>query len=197
VNALRPVVFLDRDGTLNIENSYIHELSQLNLIPGAAESVAKLNNAGIAAILVTNQSGAARGYYPESHIQDLNQRLVNLLEQEGAKLDAVYYCPHLGTSQLKEYALECNCRKPQTGMIDTALLEHPDLDRKLGYVIGDKYTDIELAANCNMKGVLVESGYGATELLDSHSWKVQPAFIASTISPAVDWILEDLSSIKG
>jgi D-glycero-D-manno-heptose 1,7-bisphosphate phosphatase len=188
----KPVVFLDRDGTLNEEKSYIRELNDLHLIPGAAESVAKLNQAGIAAILVTNQTGAAREFYPESHIQDLNQRLVNLLAEGGAKLDAVYYCPHLAASKLEQYALECDCRKPRTGMIDKALIDHPDLDRQRAYVVGDKYTDIELAANSNMKGVLVESGYGLTEIANAHEWKVQPSFITSSISGAVDWILRDL-----
>ena len=192
MNGLRPVVFLDRDGTLNVERGYIRQLNELELIPGAADAIVRLNKAGIAAVLVTNQTGAARGFYPESHIQDLNQRLVNLLAQGGAKLDAVYYCPHLATSQLEGYAVECNCRKPKTGLIDIALAEHSDFDRKYGYVVGDKQTDVELAVNIGMKGILVESGYGSTEIANSHNWKVQPACIATSISTAVDWILNDL-----
>src|ERR1700730_7374795 len=90
----RPVVFLDRDGTLNVEAGYIRQLDNLVLIEGAALAVKRLNDAGVAAILVTNQTGAARGYYPEQHILDLNARLVTLLEAQRAFLDAVYYCPH-------------------------------------------------------------------------------------------------------
>src|SRR5947209_754446 len=114
----RPVVFLDRDGTLNEEVGYIKELSNLVLIEGAAEAIRRLNDAGVAAILVTNQSGAARGYYPEQHIKDLNARLVNLLEAQGAHLDAVYYCPHLPEGTVQPYAGECDCRKPSAGMVE-------------------------------------------------------------------------------
>src|SRR5581483_168875 len=93
--ASHPVVFLDRDGTLNEEIGYIHNVDHLQLIPGAAKAIIRLNQAGVAAVLVTNQSGAARGYYEEEHILNLNKRLVELLNKEGARLDAVYYCPHL------------------------------------------------------------------------------------------------------
>jgi D-glycero-D-manno-heptose 1,7-bisphosphate phosphatase len=192
----KPVVFFDRDGTLNVEKGYISKLSELSLIPGAAESVAKLNRAGIATVLVTNQSGAARGFYPESHIQDLNRRLGSLLLENGAVLDAMYYCPHLSTSTIKQYALECNCRKPRTGMIDIALIEHPDFDRQRAYVVGDKYSDIELAANCGSKGVLVKSGHGLSEIANSHNWKIQPSFIAFSVTEAVGWILQDLTNWK-
>src|SRR5580658_7749428 len=91
----RAVVFLDRDGTLNKEIGYIHKVDDLVLIDGAAQAVLALNKANVAAILTTNQSGAARGYYPEAHIKNLNQRLEDLLKEQGAFLDAVYYCPHL------------------------------------------------------------------------------------------------------
>ena len=91
----RPVVFLDRDGTLNEEAGYIHDLNDLILIKGAAQAISKLNDSGTAAILATNQSGAARGYYTLEHIKALNQRLVDLLKAEGAYLDDIYYCPHL------------------------------------------------------------------------------------------------------
>ena len=188
----KPIVFLDRDGTLNVEKGYISKLDQLVLIDGAAQSVARLNQAGAAAVLVTNQTGAARGYYPESHIRNLNNHLQDLLAQGGAKLDAIYYCPHFAASENPKYAIECVCRKPATGMIDTALKEHPNFDRNRAYIVGDKYTDIELAANCGMKGVLVKSGYGESEVSQSHKWRSAPAFIAHTIGEAVDWILNDL-----
>jgi D-glycero-D-manno-heptose 1,7-bisphosphate phosphatase len=191
-NALRPVVFLDRDGTLNEEIGYIREVNKLTLIKGAAEAVKRLNKQGVAAILVTNQSGAARGYYPEDHIKQLNARLVSLLQQEGAYLDAVYYCPHLPEGTVEPYNRACECRKPGPGMVEQALTENPQLDRSRSYVVGDKATDVELAHNCGAKGVLVTTGYGQEVVAGTYQWPVKPDFTAPDIVAAVDWILRDL-----
>ncbi len=189
----RPVVFLDRDGTLNIERGYIHNLQDLELIEGAIDAVKRLNENGIAAILVTNQSGAARGYYAESHILDLNKRLVDLLEAEGAYLDAVYYCPHLAEGTVDPYVLECTCRKPEIGMVERAYAENQDLDRQKSFVVGDKATDVELAVNCKAKGILVVTGYGQSVLDGTYQWKVQPDYVAKSITEAIDWVLQELS----
>lgn len=188
----RPVVFLDRDGTLNVEDGYIRQLERLVLIPGAAEAVCRLNKADVAAILVTNQSGAARGYYPESHILDLNNRLVELLKKEGAYLDALYYCPHLPDGTVDEYTSACQCRKPEIGLVERAAADDPSLDRKRAYVVGDKSTDVELAHNIGGKGVLVRTGYGDQVLEGTYQWPVKPDYIAAEITEAIDWILTDL-----
>src|ERR1700733_12168403 len=143
---MRPVVFLDRDGTLNEEVGYIRVLEDLRLIEGAALAVKKLNQAHVAAVLVTNQTGAARGYYSEDHIQNLNNRLLRLLvEEQKATIDAVYYCPHLPEASVAAYAKSCACRKPEVGMVEQAYAEHPDFDRQQSFVVGDKATDVELA----------------------------------------------------
>jgi D-glycero-D-manno-heptose 1,7-bisphosphate phosphatase len=191
-DALRPVVYLDRDGTLNEEVGYIRELSNLNLIAGAAEAIKRLNSAGVAAVLVTNQTGAARGFYGEDHIVNLNARLVKLLAAEGASLDAVYYCPHLADGTIAPYNVACECRKPEPGMVEQAFREHPEFDRSRSYVVGDKATDVELAKNCGAKGVLVTTGYGEDVVAGKYQWKVEPDFTAANIVAAVDWILADL-----
>lgn len=188
----RPVVFLDRDGTLNKEIGYIREVEKLELIDGAAAAIKRLNDASVAAVLVTNQSGAARGYYSVDHILKLNERLCRLLEAEGARLDAVYYCPHLPDGTVPEYTGNCRCRKPETGMVDQALSEHPELDCQRSYVVGDKSTDVELARNCQAKAVLVTTGYGKDVLAGKYQWPVQPDYTADDIISAVDWILTDL-----
>lgn len=187
----RPVVFLDRDGTLNIEAGYIKELENLNLIDGAAEAVKRLNMLGIKAILVTNQTGAARDYYPEAHILALNERLEKLLAEQGAFLDAVYYCPHLPApdAKIEKYAMDCDCRKPAIGMVEQAYREHDNLDRSLSFVVGDKATDVELAKNCGARGILVETGYGERVQKGDYQWPVKPDFQARSISEAVDWII--------
>lgn len=189
---IRPVVFLDRDGTLNVEAGYIKDLENLVLIEGAAAAIKKLNDAHVATVLVTNQTGAARGFYPEAHILALNERLLKLLNASAATLDAVYYCPHLAEGTVAEYAMECGCRKPEVGMIERAFAEHADLDRSRSFVVGDKATDIELAKNCGAKGVLVTTGYGEAVLAGSYQWPIQPDFQAASIVDAVDWILAEL-----
>jgi len=190
----RPVVFLDRDGTLNEEIGYIRNLTDLVLIKGAAAAVKQLNEAGVAVVLVTNQTGAARGYYAEEHIHRLNERLVNLLQEEGAHLDAVYYCPHLPEAPVADYKMDCACRKPAIGMVEQALREHPDFDGSLAYVVGDKSTDVELAANCQAKGILVETGYGQKVLSGTYQWPVKADFVAGDIVQAASWILADLKA---
>ena len=189
---MRPVVFLDRDGTLNEEIGYIHDVSMLNLINGAADAVQKLNKADIATVLVSNQTGAARGFYGEDHIGKLNARLISLLEDKGAHLDALYYCPHLETGKVPAFSIVCECRKPKPGLVKKAFEENPDLDPARSYVVGDKASDIELARNCGAKGILVKTGYGQAVHDGRYQWKVEPDYLAHNISDAVNWILADL-----
>jgi D-glycero-D-manno-heptose 1,7-bisphosphate phosphatase len=177
----RPVVFLDRDGTLNKEVGYIRKLEDLELIPGAADAMRKLNAAGVAAILITNQSGAARGYYPEDHIKDLNDRLVKLLGENEARLDAVYYCPHLPDGAVAEYTRNCQCRKPETGLCELAYVQVDGLDRERAYVVGDKSTDVDLAKNLQAKGLLVKTGYGQQVLDGKYQWLVSPDAVVDDI----------------
>ncbi|MBS1998895.1 MAG: HAD family hydrolase [Cyanobacteria bacterium SZAS LIN-2] len=193
----RPVVFFDRDGTINVEAGYIRRVEDLNLIEGAGEAIARLNKAGVLCVLTTNQTGAARGYYPESHIHDLHARLTSLLAGHGAKLDAIYYCPHLSPEEGGEvapYNIACNCRKPMPGMIEQAVAEIPDLDMSRAFVVGDKSTDVELARNSKVKGVLVETGYGQRVQAGEYQWPVQPDFQASSIVQAAEWILQQLKN---
>lgn len=190
--ARRPVVFVDRDGTLNEELGYIFNVDDLVLLPGAAEAVVRLNGAGVACIVVTNQSGPARGFYAEEHVQKLNERLARLLAEQGAVLDGVYYCPHHAEGVVEQYAIACDCRKPATGMLARAFSEHPDLDAARGYVVGDQSTDIDLARNAGLKSVLVKTGFGQAVNSGKYQWSVEPDYVADTIGQAVDWILNDL-----
>lgn len=190
----KPVVFLDRDGTLNVEVGYIRDLNNLILIDGAADAIRKLNSSGVAAVLITNQSGAARGYYPEEHIRDLNARLVKLLKDEDAFLDDVYYCPHLPDGTVELYTQVCACRKPAPGLVDQAYDEHPEFDRSRSFVVGDKSTDVELASNCGAKGILVETGYGKQVQAGEYQWKVNPDYQTDSIVEAVEWILNSLKT---
>ncbi len=192
-NLKKPVVFLDRDGTLNVEKGYLKNVDDLVLIPGAAQSIKRLNKAAIAAILITNQSGAARKYYSESHIHDLHKRLRSLLAEEGAFLDAVYYCPHLPEGIDSNLAKVCDCRKPATGLINRAFSEIFGLDQKRSFMVGDKEADIGLALNAKIRSIIVKTGYGEETLKTLKAQNIQPDLIATDINEAVDWILEELA----
>lgn len=187
-------VFLDRDGTLNEEVGYIKDVNDLNLIPGAAQAVKQLNDLGILAILTTNQTGAARGYYDEAHILALNTRLQTLLQQEAnAHLDAVYYCPHYETGIVPEYTMVCHCRKPAPGMIEEAKKCFPEIDLAQSYVLGDKASDVEFAQNAGCKGILLETGFGQRVLSgDYQSLNSPPYRVCRDIVEAVHFILDDI-----
>jgi D-glycero-D-manno-heptose 1,7-bisphosphate phosphatase len=189
----KPVAFLDRDGTLNVEKGYLRNLDDLILIPGAARSVKRLNEAGVVAVLITNQSGAARKYYPESHIWNLHERLQFLLAQEGAFLDAVYYCPHLPDGIEPTLTQVCDCRKPAAGLINRAYAEIPALDRNKSFMVGDKEADMGLALTAKVRSVIVKTGYGNETLKTLKSQNIQPDFVAADISEGVDWILQELA----
>jgi D-glycero-D-manno-heptose 1,7-bisphosphate phosphatase len=189
-----PAVFLDRDGTINQEAGYIQDLANLRLIQGAAGAIARLNQRGVPVILATNQSGPARGYYPEAWVHALHQKLAELLAQEGAHLDDVFYCPHLPAAEggmVEPYARDCDCRKPETGMLDAASSKH-HVDLKRSYMIGDKATDVEVGQRAGCRSVLLRSGYGERVLAGDYQWPVKPDHVADTLVDAIDWVLAEL-----
>jgi D-glycero-D-manno-heptose 1,7-bisphosphate phosphatase len=176
-------VFLDRDGTLNVEKGYIRVVDDLELLPGAAQAIKALNQAGILAILTTNQTGAARGFYGIDHIHALHHRLEALLwEQAQAKLDAIFYCPHLAKGSVAEYAIECRCRKPQPGMIEDAVLQFPTLDLAKCFVIGDKASDVAFGHGVGATPYLVTTGYGDRVVAGKYQTLGQPP---SAVFPSV------------
>ena len=131
--ALRPAVFLDRDGTIAEEVGYLDHISRFHMFPFVAQAIRQLNRANLAVVVVTNQSGVARGYFPESLIGTVHELMTTQLAKEGAHVDALYYCPH------KEEDA-CACRKPKPGMLESAAREH-GLDLRRSFVVGDRYGD--------------------------------------------------------
>lgn len=179
---LRTAVFVDRDGTLCEEVGYLNHINRFRMFPFVAAAVQRLNKAAYPVIVVSNQSGVARGYFPESLVQQVNQMMMQQLSEGGAKVDAVYYCPHASTES-------CSCRKPKTGMLDCAARTHA-IDLKRSFVVGDRYTDIELARNAKARGILVRTGYGEGEFAwHAGKWSSPPDFVADDLGNAVDWIL--------
>lgn len=134
--------FLDRDGTINKDTGYVGDPDKLELLPGAAEGIRRMNEAGYLVIVVSNQSGVARGYFTEEDVKKVNLRLNEMLGEYGAHIDAFYWCPHLKEGSVSEYAVECDCRKPKVGLFERAIRDF-DLDTSLCFACGDKSRDVE------------------------------------------------------
>jgi len=189
---MRPGVFLDRDGTINKEIGYLHEIEKLSLIPGAAHAIKRLNDHHIPVICVSNQSGVARGLFTVECVHMVHKRLDELLAVDGARLDGIYFCPHHPTKGEYPYLMDCECRKPQTGMLKKAASDF-DIDLHHSYLIGDRISDIQTAQNANLKAILVLTGYGQKELetLDQMA-HYKPDLVCQDIVAAIDWILKQL-----
>ena len=189
--ALRPAIFLDRDGTVNEEVGYINHVERLRLLPRTAEAIRRINASEFLAVIVTNQAGVARGYFKEQMIRDVHQRLVELLAEQDAQLDGIYYCPHHPSVGEPPYRRDCDCRKPRPGLVLAAAAELGiDIDRS--FMVGDKYSDVEFAHTLSIPGVLVRTGYGAGEIEQwSEGWTRQPDHVAEDLLAAIQWILDD------
>src|SRR5690349_12589932 len=153
--ALRPAVFLDRDGTICEEMGYLNHLSRLHVFPFAAAAIAKLNKAGLPVIVVTNQSGVSRRIFPESLVAQIHARISQELSAAGARVDGYYYCAHTRQD-------DCSCRKPLPGLLEQAAREH-GLSLERSFVVGDRYADVKLAHVVGGQGALVLTGYGRGE----------------------------------
>lgn len=182
--ARRRAVFLDRDGTICEEMGYLNHISRFQMYPFAAAAVRRLNETGLAVIVVTNQSGVARGVFPESLVHLVHERMTGELAAAGARLDGIYFCPHRGEDA-------CSCRKPRAGLLERAAHEHA-LELVGCYVVGDRYADIEMAEQVGGRGILVLTGYGRGEYeLHRNEWATQPYGVAENLDVAVDLILEE------
>jgi D-glycero-D-manno-heptose 1,7-bisphosphate phosphatase len=181
----QPAVFLDRDGTINEQMGYINHLSRFKLLDQAVPAIGRLNAAGVKVVVVTNQSGAARGYFPASLVDEIHALLQKILAAGGAHLDGIYTCLH-GPDD------DCACRKPRPTLMEQAARDL-NLDLSRSYAVGDRYRDIETAANAGTKGILVLTGYGRGEYEYLRAaQRVQPVKVADDLLDAVEWILQDL-----
>lgn len=160
---LRPAVFLDRDGVLVEDVHHLHRSDQLRVIPGAGDALRLLRERGFVLVVVTNQSAVARGLCSEAELADIHRRLAALLEAQGGRYDALYYCPHHPTEGRGAFRVDCECRKPAPGMLLKAATEHR-LDLRGSYLIGDKRSDMEAAHRAGCRGVFVRTGHGAEEV---------------------------------
>jgi D-glycero-D-manno-heptose 1,7-bisphosphate phosphatase len=160
----KPAAFIDRDGTINEQMGYINHLSRFKIIPGVPEAIRLLNDLGFLVIVLTNQSGIARGYYSIDLVRQIHDLLRKTLKKEAnATIDAILFCPHHPQGSVPEYTMECDCRKPKTGLIKQACMDF-EIDLTHSFVIGDMASDMELANQAGVKGIMVETGYGLGEI---------------------------------
>lgn len=187
-------VFLDRDGTINEEVGYLDSIDKLKLFANTVEAIRLINESGMKAVLITNQSGVAKGYFTEEFVRTVHERIQKMLRERGAFIDAFYYCPHHQTEGIGVYLQSCACRKPGAGMLIEASKEL-DIDLRRSYTVGDMLKDIQMARTVGAKGILVKTGYGINTIekdLTSDSSEIcQPSYIAEDILDAVKWIIKD------
>lgn len=170
----KPAVFLDRDGVLTEEKGYIGLAGDLKVFPYVPECIRQIQEKGYYAIVVTNQSGVARGLFTEEALQEMNDIL-----RKQTNVDAIFYCPHHPEGKIEKYRKKCNCRKPQTGMFEAACREFA-IDLQNSLIVGDRAGDILAGQAAGIKTVLVESGYGTARLEEA-------------VAP--DYIMKDLRDV--
>jgi len=184
---LRRAVFLDRDGTICEEVGYLNHISRLHIYPFVPAAIRRLNEAGFPVVVVTNQSGAGRGFFPESLIAQVHERIAHDLAVTGARIAAFYACTHRTEEG-------CECRKPRTGMLERASREHA-LELRGSWVVGDRQADVDLAYNARARSIFVLTGYGRGEHeWHSRDWPNPPEFVAENLAAAVDRILQSEAS---
>jgi heptosyltransferase-2 len=181
-------VFFDRDGTLNPDPGYIRRPEDFELHPGAGAALRRLKRAGARLIVVTNQSGIARGKLTLADLELIHAKLRNVLARHGVCLDAIYYCPHHPDEG-------CACRKPAVGMAQRAMADFA-LDPSRMYLVGDQLGDIEMAKRLKARSIFVTTGNGSDQALKAlQEHEIRPDFVADGLDMAVDWILGDARAV--
>lgn len=184
-------VFLDRDGTINEEMGYLDSLEKLKLLAPSFAAIRRINESGMKAVVITNQSGVAKGYFGENLVRQVHDAIQEMLHEKGARVDRFYYCPHHPTDGKGDYVKSCECRKPEAGMLIRASREM-DIDLSRSYLVGDTAKDIETAKKVGAKGILVKTGYGQQSIASGlETAGVTPDYIAEDILDAVTWIMKD------
>jgi D-glycero-D-manno-heptose 1,7-bisphosphate phosphatase len=186
---MKPAIFMDRDGTLSHEVGYVNHLSRFRLFPYAVDAVRLINASGFLAVVVTNQAGVARGYFPESLVHEVHAALRTAMDEGGARLDGLYVCVHHPSVGEPPYRQDCDCRKPRPGLLRRAKADL-DIDLRRSWVVGDRLNDLEVAWNAGARAALVRSGYGQGELAHhAGAWPRQPDLVADHLLEAVQRIV--------
>ncbi len=167
---MKKAVFLDRDGTINVDKDYLYRIEDFEFLPGAVEGLRKFKEAGYILVVVTNQSGIGRGFYTEEDYAKLEKWFLNEMDSLGAPVSAIYHCPHLPDAPIERYRMECDCRKPALGMFERAIKEL-DIDVDASVAIGDKERDLAVCKKYpGVKGFKV---YSSAEEEKDNMWFVK------------------------
>jgi D-glycero-D-manno-heptose 1,7-bisphosphate phosphatase len=188
---VRRAVFLDRDGTMIEDVGYLDSVDRVAFYPWTVDAIRMCNRAGLAVVVVTNQSGIARGMFPETLVGETHRALDARLSAGGARVDAYYYCPHHPDGSVAAYARRCDCRKPGRGMIDQAARDL-DLDPERSFVVGDRWGDVQLGRAVGARSILVRTGTGAEEEMRPPTGASADA-VVDNLAAAVGWILRHLN----
>ena len=180
-------IFLDRDGTLIEEVGYLDRPERVELFPWSIDAIRAFNRAGWRVVIVTNQSGVARGFLTIDVVEQVHRHLDDLLHEGGAVIDAYYYCPHHPDGKVPELTRKCDCRKPGLGLIDRAVQEF-GIDPRQSFAVGDRWLDVEFGHAMGGRGILVRTGYGAREEQLPQAGVVADAIVNNLIEAAA-WIL--------
>ena len=186
MSTTRPAVFLDRDGTINVDTHFVARPDEVALLPGAARAIRRLNHAVLPVIVISNQSGIGRGYFSHAEYERVRERIDALLAAEGARIDATYVCPHAPADPPR-----CDCRKPRTLLFRQAAEDH-QLDLAGSWFVGDKLRDVAPARTLGGRGVLIRGPSTPPE--DLRSAGTQFA-IADSLADAVERILDGLTPL--
>jgi len=184
---LRPAAFLDRDGTLNEEAGYIDRLERLVLFPFAVDAMRLLGQMGYLVVVATNQAGVAQGIYGEDFVDESARYLADCARNGGGRLDGHYYCPHSPDAVVEKYRTDCECRKPRPGMAFQAAREL-NIDLRRSVMIGDRWRDVAMGCSAGTRGIMVKTGYGATEAKMTPPPGVNADAIVENLIEAVVWL---------
>ena len=186
---MNKAVFLDRDGTINVDRAYLYKLEEFRFEPGAVEGMKILQDEGYRIIIITGQSGIGRGYYSEEDFHNLMTHMQRELEERGIKIEGYLFCPHHPTKGIEKYRIDCSCRKPKTGMLEEAT-EKWSIDISISWAIGDKTADIKMANNFGIKSILVKTGKGGE---DREHPDINPTYTADNLLGAARIIQNESS----
>ena len=188
----RPAVFLDRDGTIIEERGYLDRLEHVDMFPWTGDALRLLRRAGYATVVITNQSGIARGLIDEGFLNHVHQTIDARLASSGGGIDRYYFCPHFPHAEIERYRQTCGCRKPAPGMIERACREL-DLDPSSSFMVGDRWLDVACGRAAGTRTVLVRSGHGSSEADSDPPEGVSADAILNNLMEAVGWILRSSS----
>ncbi|MBS9775624.1 MAG: D-glycero-beta-D-manno-heptose 1,7-bisphosphate 7-phosphatase [Fusobacterium sp.] len=184
---MKKAIFLDRDGTINVEKNYLYKIEELEFESGVVNALKTFKKLGYLLIVVSNQSGIGRGYYTEEDFYKFSEEMNKILKKDKVEIDEFYFCPHHPEKAKDKYKIECECRKPNNKLIEDAIKKY-DIDRENSYMIGDKISDILAGEKSNLKTILVKTGHGRSELEEMNELEKEKINICENLGEVAEFL---------